>query len=107
MYLQQLLANLVNLPEGNYIPFLRQLCRFKNTLSRAWRGLAPTKRSAISASYQLRNEFRNCLKNGGPPLSRAERGQGRTAENRADQPTQPIPETRCVQYGRLREICGM
>ncbi len=45
------------------------------------------------------------MRKGGPPLSRAERGQGRAAGD-IDQ-FQPMPEMRLVQYGRLREICGM
>jgi len=50
--------------------FLRELCFFKNTLSRAMRGLAPTKhgvsRSAVCDKREssiAEPEFRNRLKN--------------------------------------------
>ena len=36
-------------------------------------------------------------KEGGPPLSRAERGQWEDRQKRIAYPTQPMPEIKCVQ----------
>ena len=48
------------------------------------------------------------IENGGPALPYAEHGQGEDRRVVACcYLTQPIPSMRFVQYGRLREICGM
>ena len=67
--LQKLQAGLVKRPGGNYNLFLWQLSCFKNNLSRAERGLAPTKCDVFRVaacdkrkSSIAKPEFRNCLR---------------------------------------------
>ena len=40
--------------------FLRELCFFKNTLSRAMRGLAPTKHGVSRTAVCDKREYLNC-----------------------------------------------